>query len=162
MKKLFLLGGLCLSFSLMAQQPPIAKAPIAPVQKGVAVKPAAKVDEKKVELPKVPEKSFYQSFVEPLVVATKKEYQSTKSMRDNLSAFLNKTEMRYLRNGSGLYLLIASSIELNHIRRLSTHAYNHNYIKSMLYDYQLAGRFIGGVYLSAPIFARIGDILQRK
>lgn len=47
MKKIFLLSGLCLSLSLLAQQPP-AKV-VAPAPKGAAVKPGAKPEEKKVE-----------------------------------------------------------------------------------------------------------------
>lgn len=162
MKKLFLLGGLCLSLSLIAQQPPIAKAPVAPAQKGAAVKPAVKGDEKKVELPKVPEKSFYQSFVEPLVVAAKKEYQNTKPMRDNLDALLNKTEIRYLRNGIGLYLLASTAIEYNYLRKVPFTPNNHNAIKNILYERSIASKTIAGVCLSAPIFTRICDILQRK
>ncbi len=162
MKKLLFGLGLCLSFSLMAQQPPIAKAPIAPAQKGVAVKPAAKVDEKKVALPKVPEKSFYQSFVEPLVIASKKEYQNTKPMRDKIGTFLTSTECRYLRNSVGLYLLASTLTEYNYLRKVEFANGNHNWIKTVLYNKRMMARTIGGIYLSAPVFAVLCDVIKRK
>lgn len=75
MKKIFLLSGLCLSLSLLAQQPP-AKF-VAPTPKASAVKPAAKPEEKKVEEKKDVKQTS-------LIEDAKEFYKSTEKTRTEL------------------------------------------------------------------------------
>lgn len=149
--KRFIIGALLISYMINAA------GPVAPAK--VAVSSAAA---KKNEIAKVTEKSMYQEFIEPLIIATKKEYQNTKSMRDKAGVFFTSNEFRYLKSAVGLYLLASTAVEYNYLRKIPFAVQNHMGLRNLLYNKPMTARTIGGIYLSAPVFVAIVDAIRRK